>query len=233
MKPVKFLPLVALAAFSLLALKLAGLMLGEEYMVTGSRSSVAKAIPDSDPGAESKANNKQSGSDKKAGEKPKPNRVKKKKGPPKDVLSLGREDHRTNAEIDLLTSLSKRRKQLDQRETELLMRVNLIKAAEKRVEQRIATLKKLDSKIQHYAKMQKDEKVAQYNRLVKMYSSMKPKGAALIFNELDKKVLLGIIQNMKPQPMSAILAAMAPAKAREITISLAGVAQQEFSEQKP
>ena len=66
--------------------------------------------------------------------------------------------------------------------------------------------------------------------LVKMYSSMKPKGAARIFNELDKKVLLGIMKNMKPQAMSAILAAMAPAKAREMTISLAGMTQQKFTE---
>ena len=203
-------------------------------MVTGSAPSIAKAIPDA---------SRASAGDKTKGEttskaKPKAGsdgglaakRIGAKKQPPKDITSLLRDDHRSKAEVNLLTSLSKRREQLDARETELGLRFNLIKAAEKRVDQRIVMLKGLETKIQRFAKVQKEQKKTQFNMLVKMYSSMKPKGAARIFNELDKKVLLGIIKNMKPQAMSAILAAMTPAKAREMTISLAGMTQQKFTE---
>ena len=230
MKPVRFLPLVALAAFSLLVLKMAGLLMGEGHMVTGSQPSLAKAIPDAQQGGVAK-NNKdteksKSGDD--AGLAAK--RIGAKKAVPKDITSLISNDRRTKAEVNLLTSLSKRREQLDAREREIGLRLNLIKAAEKRVDQRIAILKGLDEKIQRFAKVQKEEKKTQFDKLVKMYSSMKPKGAARIFNELDKKVLLGIIKNMKPQAMSAILAAMAPIKAREMTISLAGMTQQKFTE---
>ena len=107
MKTIRFLPLVALAAFSLLALKMAGLLMGEGYMVTGSRPSLAKAIPDA-PQAET-------GKEKKNGKKGKSDdvsslaakRIGAKKSVPKDITSLISDDHRTKAEVILLTSLSK------------------------------------------------------------------------------------------------------------------------------
>ncbi|MCP4936439.1 MAG: hypothetical protein GY927_20105 [bacterium] len=232
MRTVRFLPLVALAAFSLLSLKIAGLLLGHKNMVTGSAPSIAKAIPDA-PRDSSKKKPKVDSSKKKPKVKDTslaPKRIGAKKITPKDIVSLSGDDHRSKAERNLLISLSKRREQLDAREKELGLRLNLIKAAEKRIDQRIDILKELDTKIQRFAKVQEEKKKTQFAMLVKMYSSMKPKGAALIFNELDKKVLLGIMKNMKPQAMSAILAAMAPVKARQITISLAGIARQKFTE---
>src|SRR6185437_14391851 len=54
----------------------------------------------------------------------------------------------SSSEVDLLTNLSKRRTELDARETELTMRENLIAAAEKRVDEKIATLKQLQDQIQ-------------------------------------------------------------------------------------
>ena len=230
MKPVRFLPLVALAAFALLALKLTGLMLGEGYMLTGTQKSIAKTTPEDDKKAGKKSKSKdQEKLDQRSSLAAKRIGAKKPEAP-RDIGSLLGENHRTASEIKLLTSLSKRREQLDSRERQLGLRDNLIKAAEIRVNERIALLKKLESRVQRYAKAQKEEKKAQYSRLVKMYSAMKPKGAARIFNELDKKILLGIIQNMKPAVMSTILAAMEPAKAREMTISLAGNTQQKFTE---
>jgi len=229
MKPVRFLPLVALAAFSLLALKMAGMLMGDRYMLTGTGSTLAKVDPDAPEAGKAAADGKSKEKAAKAPDKAVKSR-KDKNAAPTDVTSLNPEHYRSKAEISLLISLSKRRKQLEKREQELGLRLNLIKAAEKRIDQRIALLKGLETKIQRFAKVQKEEKKTQFAMLVKMYSSMKPKGAARIFNELDKKVLLGIIQNMKPQAMSAILAAMAPEKAREMTISLAGMTQQKFTE---
>ncbi len=229
MKPVRFLPLVALAAFSLLSLKLAGLMLGEGYMITGSQKTLAKAIPDANPPAKPTSKKAKTGSKSSSG--PSPAKGQKKKSPPKDVLSLRQGGYQSSSEIKLLSSLSKRRKQLDRREKEIELRLHLIKAAEKRIDQRIEILKGLESKIQRFSTLQKKQKKQQFNRLVKMYSSMKPTGAARIFNELDKQVLLGIIENMKPAAMSAILAAMSPAKAREMTISLAGMTKKSVTEE--
>lgn len=228
MKPIRFLPLVALAAFSLLILKLAGMMMGEGYILTGSQKTIAKETPDAKPPEAADKKKKQDNADKNSSLAAK--RIGAKPQAPKDIASLGGGGHRSKSEISLLTSLSKRREQLDRREKKLELHVNLIKAAEKRIDERISILKALESKIQRFAKAQKEEKSEQFDRLVKMYSAMKPKGAARIFNELDKNVLLGIIKNMKPQAMSVILAAMAPEKAREMTISLAGATQQKITE---
>ena len=54
-----------------------------------------------------------------------------------------------------------------------------------------------------------------------MYSGMKPKDAARIFNRLEINVLTGLVAKMKPRIMSAILAAMAPAAAERLTLEIA------------
>ena len=54
----------------------------------------------------------------------------------------------SRAQVDVLTSLSKRRTELDGRERDLDMRENLITAAEKRVDGKIDSLKQLQASIQ-------------------------------------------------------------------------------------
>jgi flagellar motility protein MotE (MotC chaperone) len=54
----------------------------------------------------------------------------------------------SSAQVDVLTSLSKRRAELDGRERDLDMRENLIAAAEKRVDGKIDNLKQLQTSIQ-------------------------------------------------------------------------------------
>ncbi len=227
MKTIRFLPLVALAAFSLLGLKLAGMMFGEGIVPLGTSASLAKQENLSpQKGVKTKGEKAKKGADNSLAAKrigaPKPRA-------PKDITNLRGDKYRTKSEVILLASLSKRRVQLEKRETEFALQLTLMKAAEKRIDDRIKMLKALEAKIQRFAKQQKEKKKNQYNRLVKMYAAMKPAGAAVIFNELDKKVLLGILTNMKPQAMSAILAAMSPVKAREITMAMAGNSRSRFT----
>ena len=54
----------------------------------------------------------------------------------------------SSGQVDVLTSLSKRRAELDTRERDVEMRENLIKAAEDRVDNKIADLKQLQTQIQ-------------------------------------------------------------------------------------
>ena len=231
MKKIRFLPLVALAAFSLLGLKMAALFLGEGFLPLGTSSTLAKT--ETATKANGKTGKKQAAKAK-VGKKDKNSLAAKRIGAkktavPKDITNLEGDHYHSKSEVLLLASLSKRRVELDKRESDMALQLNLVKAVEKRINDRIKVLKTLEKKIQSFSKQQKQRKKNQYNRLVKMYAAMKPKGAARIFNELDQKVLLGIIKNMKPQAMSAILAAMQPAKAREITMALAGNVQKQFT----
>ena len=101
------------------------------------------------------------------------------------------------------------------------MRENLLKAAGKRIEARITELKSIEARIEGELKKGDDNRKAQYQRLVKMYSGMKPKDAARIFDRLDMNVLTGLVSQMNPRVMSAILAAMTPAAAERLTLEIA------------
>ncbi|HSM97356.1 MAG TPA: hypothetical protein VLT91_15035 [Rhizomicrobium sp.] len=125
------------------------------------------------------------------------------------------------AEIDVLTSLSKRRQELDAREQSLNMQANLIAAAEDRVDGKIATLKGLQAAMQSLLGQRDAAEQAQLTALVKSYSSMKPADAARIFNSLDETVELNVAAAMKSDVLGAILAKMQPEAAQKLTVRLA------------
>lgn len=127
----------------------------------------------------------------------------------------------SSSEVDLLTNLSKRRSELDTRATELTMRENLIAAAEKRVDEKIATLKQLQDQIQKLVAQRDAEQEKQIASLVKTYSAMKPADAARIFDGLDDEILVPVASLMKPDVLAPVLAKMNPASAQKLTIKLA------------
>lgn len=127
----------------------------------------------------------------------------------------------SSGEVDVLTGLSKRRAELDAREQDLAMQANLIAATEKRVDDKIAQLKTLQTQMQTLLGQRDAAEQAQINALVKTYSSMKPKDAARIFNNLDDDVLLTVAQAMKPDVLGAILADMEADNAQKLTVKLA------------
>lgn len=130
-------------------------------------------------------------------------------------------DELTAAEIKVLQELSNRRVQLDQRERNIDMRTGLLKAAEKRIEEKLTQLKALQASINTKIK-ERDEKVEpRMQSLVKIYEKMKAKDAARIFAKLDLDILLEVIQRMKEAKSAPILAAMDPTKAKEVTVQLA------------
>ncbi len=124
-------------------------------------------------------------------------------------------------EVDVLTSLAKRRAELDAREQAMGMRENLIAAAEGRVDNKIAQLKQLQDQVQILLGQRDDAEQKQLAALVKTYSSMKPKDAARIFNNLDADVLLSVAGQMKPDVLGAIMAGMQPDQAQKLTVRLA------------
>ncbi len=148
--------------------------------------------------------------------------------PPQDTTqvavadpSVDDADSSSAAEMDVLTSLSKRRGELDAREQDLDMQANLIAAAEKRVDDKIASLKDLQGQMQTLLGQRDAADQAQLTALVKTYSSMKPADAARIFNDLDETVELNVAALMKADVLGAILAKMQPDVAQKLTVRLA------------
>jgi flagellar motility protein MotE (MotC chaperone) len=127
----------------------------------------------------------------------------------------------SGAQVDVLTSLAKRRTQLDGRERDLDMRENLLAATEKRVDSKIDSLKQLQTQIQALLAQRDAADQKQLDSIVKTYSAMRPKDAARIFNSLNEDVLLAVAGQMKPDVLGAILAGMEPEAAQKLTVKLA------------
>jgi len=127
----------------------------------------------------------------------------------------------TQSEINLLQRLAERREELDARERELETREALLQAAERRIGTRVGELRDLESVISDLLKEHSEKEKEQINQLVRIYTSMKPKDAARIFNDLEMPILLTVIENMKERSSAAILAEMTPDRAKEVTTELA------------
>lgn len=143
--------------------------------------------------------------------------------PSSTVQSLADRDPTTftRAEIELLANLAQRRDQLEQRAREIDLRESLLAAAEKRIDERIAELKKLEGSIKQIVQQYDKQEEQNLQGLVKVYENMKPKDAARIFEKLDANVLLGVVERMKEAKLAAVLADMNPATAQDITVRLA------------
>lgn len=124
-------------------------------------------------------------------------------------------------EIDVLQKLGERRKQLDERERELQMREDLLKASEGRIARRVDELKTLEDKVDGAVKAKEDKKVQELADLVKMYEAMKAKDAARVFDKLDIELLGDIARQMNPKKLGDVVAKMSPDQAEKLTVELA------------
>ncbi len=121
------------------------------------------------------------------------------------------------AERALLERLQERRQELDARNRDLELRENLIKDAEKRLENRIDELKDVENRINGKG----GEQAAKFKSLVIMYEGMKAKDAARIFDRLDPGVLVDVANAMNPKKLADVLAQMNAEMAQRLTVELA------------
>lgn len=126
----------------------------------------------------------------------------------------------TPAEIEILQQLAVRRDSLDARETELGTREGLLKAAEERIDKKIAELQNLRVTIDGLIKKFDAQQDAKLTSLVRIYENMKPKSAARIFEQLEMDTLLEVAERMKERKLAPIMAQMGEERAREVTVEL-------------
>ncbi|MGQ0527231.1 MAG: MotE family protein [Alphaproteobacteria bacterium] len=123
--------------------------------------------------------------------------------------------------MEMVKDLVNRRGALDKRESELIAREALLKAAEKEIDQKYKELSALRVDIEELLKQQSDAEKERTTSLVKVYEGMKPKDAARIFDTLDLDILISVVSGMSPKKLSPILAQMNEERARTVTIMLA------------
>lgn len=125
------------------------------------------------------------------------------------------------SEIALLENLAQRREEIEQRSNALDVREGLLTATENRIDEKIDTLKSLESRIEELVKKHSEEEEKRISRLVLVYEKMKAKDAARIFDQIEMDVLLDVTARMKEAKVAEVLAKMSPQRAQELTIELA------------
>jgi flagellar motility protein MotE (MotC chaperone) len=133
----------------------------------------------------------------------------------------------------VLERLQTRRQELDTRNRELEMRENLLKAAEKRVEAKVAELRGTESRVNTAMGTRDKVEAERFKSIVTMYENMKSKDAARIFDRLDMKILVDVSTQMNPRKMSEILGQMQPDAAERLTVELANRASAQPKAQSP
>jgi flagellar motility protein MotE (MotC chaperone) len=137
--------------------------------------------------------------------------------PPADVVK----PQLSPGERAVLESLAQRRQELETRAREIDVRDSLLKAAEKRIELRLQELKELEARLTGAATKKDEEEAGKFKSLVSMYENMKAKDAAKVFDRLNMRVLIEVVNAMNPRRMSDILGQMSPDVAERLTIEIA------------
>ncbi|KAA5602753.1 MotE family protein [Blastochloris sulfoviridis] len=223
MREFRLIPIVLVAASSLLVLKTLWLVTGgspdrgPETVVAAPAPAAQQMEPDvSATGSAAKSE--------KPKEPPKPD-AKEPPGPmPGPVTQVPTEPDQGTlpaGEKALLQRLQERRQELEARERELDMREGMLKAAETRLEGRLQELKATEARIAT-ATAEKDEaEKERFKGLVVMYEAMRAKDAARIFDRLDVKLAVEVVNLMNPRKFSEVMAQMSPESAERLTVELA------------
>jgi flagellar motility protein MotE (MotC chaperone) len=126
--------------------------------------------------------------------------------------------------------LSARRATLDRRAQDMAQQEVVLKAAEQRVDEKLAKLKSMETEIGGLVDQKEKEGDDRLKSLVKIYETMKPREAARIFEELETPAVLDVLGQMKESKAAPILASMDPAKAKTITAALIARRQQQAAQ---
>jgi flagellar motility protein MotE (MotC chaperone) len=127
----------------------------------------------------------------------------------------------------MLQELQRRRTQLDQRQDAVERREATLTAAEEKLNQRIRELQHLQQQLRAALEERKQRTAVAWTSLVTLYQAMKPRDAAAILNDLDMPVLVELTARMNERKAAAIMAAMQPDRARDLTAKLAAVHESE------
>ena len=125
------------------------------------------------------------------------------------------------AELRIIQSLSARRTELDARDADFATTLPLMVAAEQKLDAKVQALAAIRTEVQGLLGQVDGREKEEVDRLVAVYSAMRPREAAAVFVGLDDGVLLPVAAAMRPRSLAAVLAQMPPAAARSLTEKLA------------
>jgi flagellar motility protein MotE (MotC chaperone) len=127
----------------------------------------------------------------------------------------------SQTEVQVLQALSARREALDHRATEMDTQDELVAAAERRLDQRLAELRQLEGTVNELLGHLDEAQEQRVSALVDVYQRMRAKDAATVFDGLDDDVLLQVASRMRQANLAEVMGRMSPDRARRLTEMLA------------
>jgi flagellar motility protein MotE (MotC chaperone) len=129
----------------------------------------------------------------------------------------------TEADIaPLLEALDAREERLRQREEALAVRLQALAVAEREIEEQMVALSAAEESLRQTMTMARSAAEEDVLRLTDVYANMKPKQAALLFEEMAPEFAAGFLARMNPQAAAAIMAGLDPRTAYTISVIVAG-----------
>ncbi len=122
---------------------------------------------------------------------------------------------------DVLMSVNKKMKALNQREAEMAEQESAFAAIKIRLQKELAVIESAKNELAKQTHTRSEVAQGDIVHLTTMYATMKPKQAAQIFNRMDPKFAAGFIREMKGGQAGLILASMDTKKAYEISLVIA------------
>ena len=114
-----------------------------------------------------------------------------------------------------------RRAELDAREQALVTREVVAEATERRAKQHLEEAAALQRQAATGDRERSEREEAGWRQMVKLYEGLRPRDAAVIFDELDLAVLVPLMDRLRETKAAPILGAMRPERARALTAELA------------
>ena len=221
-RDIRVIPVVLVAIFGLVVLKIAGLVIDGGYVFDYQPASSAPSWAQENlnfPGGKTDASDVTGSVEKPKEAEP---AVAAPATKPEGVAMRPEESQPVSAsERAVLERLQARRQELEARAREIDIRESLLKAAEKRIESRVEEMKAVESRMSTSTEQKAEADTARFKGIVTMYEAMKPKDAARVFDRLEMSVLIEIASQIAPRKMSDILGLMQSDAAERLTVELA------------
>ncbi len=121
----------------------------------------------------------------------------------------------------ILLDLEAKRRVMVQREIEIRKEENRLIELRADIKKRIATLKKIENRLQNTLKKADSSDKKSINHLVRAYSAMGPDEAAQLLNTMNLNLAVRILRDMQVKKAGTILAVVEPRRAARISEKLA------------
>ncbi|MBY0563431.1 MAG: hypothetical protein K2P58_04510 [Hyphomonadaceae bacterium] len=127
----------------------------------------------------------------------------------------------SQSEVAVLQALSERREALDQRAAQVETQDELMLAAERRLNERLAELRQLEAHVNDLLGNLDEAQEQRIAGLVDVYQRMRAKDAAAVFDGLEDDVLVQVASRMRQANLAEVMGRMEPERARHLTQMLA------------